>query len=67
MLNDDHKKGKAKDRYLIECKGQPLGMITLEPHGYVVYACAKQIWPLDRTVFPSLDEAGRQITQCGRK
>ena len=27
-------------------------------------ACAKQVWSLDRKVFPSLDAATRQITQC---
>ena len=41
-----------------------MGMIVGEPYGYVVYACAKPVWPLDRKVFPSLDAAERQIIQC---
>ena len=55
---------QSEDRYLVEREGRPLGMIVGEPHGYVVYACAKQVWSLDRKVFPSLDAATRQITQC---
>ena len=55
---------QSEDRYLVEHEGRPLGMIVGEPYGYVVYACAKQVWSLDRKVFPSLDAATRQITQC---
>ena len=55
---------QSEDRYLVEREGRPLGMVVGEPYGYVVYACAKQVWSLDRKVFPSLDAATRQITQC---
>ena len=34
---------QSEDRYLIECKGLPLGVIVAEPHGYVIYACSKHI------------------------
>ena len=54
---------QSEDRYLIECKGLPLGVIVAEPHGYVIYACSKHIWPLDHKVFKSLDDAERQIIQ----
>ena len=55
---------QPEDRYLVEREGRPLGMIVAEPYGYVVYACARQVWSLDRKVFPSLDAATRQITRC---
>ena len=58
---------KTEDRYLIEREGRPLGMVVAEPHGYVVYACAKQIWPLDRKAFQSFQDAEKRITQCARK
>ena len=57
---------QSEDRYLIEREGLPLGVIVAEPHGYVVYACSKHIWPLDHKVFESLDDAERQIAQCAQ-
>ena len=46
---------------LIEHNGRHLGMVVEKPHGYVVYACAHPIWPLDGRVFPTWDAAERAM------
>jgi len=56
----------SEGRYLIERDGRPLGVIVSEPHGFVVFACASDIWPLDGKVFQSLELAERQITQFAK-
>ena len=57
---------RLEERRLVERNAQPIGMIVGKPHGYVVYAFAHQVWPLDRRVFPSLDAAERQIALCNQ-
>lgn len=51
----------AGQRRLIEHNGRHLGMIVERPHGYVVYACAHLVWPLDGRVFPTWEAAEREI------
>ena len=53
-------------RLPVASHGRSLGMIVAKPHGYVVYALAPEIWPLDRRVFASLDAAESHIARCDR-
>ena len=56
----------SEGRYIIERDGRPLGVVISEPHGFVVFACSSDIWPLDGKVFQSLERAERQITRLAK-
>ena len=55
---------QSEERRLIERDGQALGLIVGKPNGYVIYACTHHIWPLDRRIFRSWDEAEGEIALC---
>ena len=60
-LVDDDPFSRAYERRLIEHGGLLLGFIVEKPHGYIVYAYAHEIWPLDRRVFPTWAAAEREM------
>ena len=55
------RQARADKHRVVEHNGRHLGMVVEKPHGYVVYACAHPIWPLDGRVFPTWDAAERAM------
>lgn len=48
---------KELDRFVIEFSGQALGLVIRDDHGFVFFAAAEEMWPLNRRVFSTVDAA----------
>ena len=55
---------QARDRWIVEHLGEPIGMIVRDEAGFVFHAAAKEVWSLDRHVFPTMHVAERAARQA---
>ncbi len=40
---------QARDRWIVEHLGEPIGMIVRDEAGFVFHAAAKEVWSLDQS------------------
>ena len=48
---------QVDDRWIIEDAGEPVGMIVRDEAGFVFHAATRDLWSLDRQVFPNVHAA----------